>query len=303
MAWTRRVLEDCLGVGRDERLLVLTDPGMEGLARELFEAARCDRSLMVVEPRERHGEEPPEPAAAAMRAADAVVALTSWSISHTRARERACRAGTRVASMPGATRETLERAVDVDYGDLRRRARELAERLTEAEEAVLITGDGARLRLNLSGREGIPDDGDLREPGSFGNLPAGEAFIAPVEGSAEGELVIDGSVAPDGRLDGPLRLRIREGRIVDADGPGDLEFLRLVREAEGGDVVCELGIGVNPGAKLCGNPLEDEKALGTVHVGFGDNSTFGGENASEVHLDAVIVRHRLYLDGERVSPP
>ncbi len=303
MSWARKILEECLRVEEDERLLVLTDPEMEELAREVFEAADCDRSLMVVEPRERHGEEPPGPAAAAMREADAVVALTSWSITHTRARKEACEAGARVASMPGATRGMLERAVDVDYGRLRRRARELSELLTEASEAELVTGDGARLYLDLSDRDGIPDDGDLREPGAFGNLPAGEAFVAPIEDSAEGELVIDGSVAPDGLLDEPVRLEVSGGRVVDASGPDDLEFLRLIEEAEGGDVVCELGIGVNPGAKLRGNPLEDEKALGTVHVGFGDNSTFGGENESEVHLDAVITDFELYLDGEKVAPP
>ncbi|WP_457614353.1 aminopeptidase [Methanopyrus sp.] len=300
MGWAERVVRECLGLSEGERFLVLTDSGMEGLGRELFEAAEmADRALVIVDPRETHGEEPPDHVAAMMRCSDAVAAVTSWSISHTNARRRACEAGARVASMPGLTRETAERAIDVDYEELRRSSRKLAELLTEASEVRLVTSAG-ELVMDISGRKALADDGDLREPGEFGNLPAGEAFTAPVEGSAEGRVRIDGSVALDGILDEPLELEVSGGRIVETSRD-DLEFVRLIRRIENGEVLCELGVGTNPGAKLCGVVLEDEKVYGTVHVGFGDNSTFGGRVSSRVHLDAVIKEFELYLDGELVA--
>ncbi|WP_148688582.1 aminopeptidase [Methanopyrus sp. SNP6] len=206
MGWAERVVRECLGLSEGERFLVLTDPGMEELGRELFEAAEgTDRALVIIDPRETHGEEPPDHVAAMMRSSNAVAAVTSWSISHTEARRRTCEAGARVASMPGLTRDTAERAIDVDYKRLRSLSRGLAERLTEASEARLVTPAG-ELVIDISGREALADDGNLRDPGEFGNLPAGEAFVAPIEGSAEGHVQIDGSVAPDGILDEPIKL-------------------------------------------------------------------------------------------------
>ncbi len=299
--WTYRILHDYFRVSQGEEILVLTDPRKEDLARKLYETARhehLDAALMIVRARHRHGEEPPRHAAEAMKGADVVAAITSWSITHTDARKRACEAGTRVATMPGLTEGTARRAIDIDPRPMRKITRRLADALTEASEAELITEEGCRLTMELEGREAIPDDGDLSKPGSFGNLPAGEAFIAPVEGTAEGQIAVR-SVAPDGLMDEPVVITVEEGRLVDVE-PENLEFSLLVKETENGDWLAELGVGTNPGAKLVGLVLEDEKVYGTAHVAFGDNHTFGGEIESDVHLDVVAVKPTLKLDGKTV---
>lgn len=55
-----------------------------------------------------------------------------------------------------------------------------------------------------------------------------------------------------------------------------------------GNVVCELGIGMNPGVTdLCGYEVLDEKMIGTFHIALGKNDMFGGKNDSLVHLDFV----------------
>lgn len=71
--------------------------------------------------------------------------------------------------MPELTREIAERAIDVDYEELRRLSRELAELLTEASEVRLVTPAG-ELVMDIGGREALADDGNLRDPGEFGNL-------------------------------------------------------------------------------------------------------------------------------------
>ena len=119
-------------------------------------------------------------------AADVVLAPTVQSLSHTAARKAATEAGARVATLPGVTEEMLARVMSADMDGLRRKGRAIAELLTAGREARITCPNGSDLRLGLEGRTGIPDAGELTEPGAFGNLPCGEGFIAPVEGTRRG---------------------------------------------------------------------------------------------------------------------
>ena len=60
----------------------------------------------------------------------------------------------------------------------------------------------------------------LDRPGAFGNLPAGEVFIAPLATGADGVCVIDRSIAlaGEGLVDEPIRLTFERGRIVAVEG-------------------------------------------------------------------------------------
>ena len=118
------------------------------------------------------------------------------------------------------------------------------------------------------------DDGALTEPRAFGNLPAGEGFIAPLNGEGT---IIASSLAPLGLTDEPASLTLRDGRIVAAEGGLGPEYLkRLQAHGELGTNLAELGVGTNDRAQLTGNVLEDEKILGTVHVAFGASAGIGG---------------------------
>ena len=118
-----------------------------------------------------------------MAAADVVLAPTVQSLSHTAARKAASEAGARIATLPGVTEEMLARVMSADMEGLRRKGRAIADALTRGTEAQITCPNGSELRIGLEGREAIPDDGDLTEPGAFGNLPCGEGFIAPLEGT------------------------------------------------------------------------------------------------------------------------
>src|SRR5438552_1910799 len=175
------VVRECLSVGAGEDVLVVADPGTRGLGEALAAAAAeagGDAVLALMEPRATDGSEPPPPIGAALAAADVFVAPTSRSLSHTQARKRASEAGARGATMPGVTAEMLARVMDVDFGALRERSGVVAALLDQADEAHLTCPQGSDMRLDLSGRAGIADDGDLSAPGAFGNLPCGEGFIA-----------------------------------------------------------------------------------------------------------------------------
>ena len=72
----------------------------------------------------------------------------------------------------------------------------------------------------------------------------------------------------------------------------------LTAHGEDGTNVAELGIGTNEKAKLTGNLLEDEKILGTCHVAFGASAAIGGTVQVPVHLDCVVMRPDVSVDGE-----
>ena len=303
----RTIIETNLGLGEDETLLVVTDDATREVGELFYEAARAlgRRALILQMPVGRvAGEEPPAAVAAAMREADVALCPTKQSITHTNARIEAAKAGTRVVTMPGITVDMLrDGAACADYAEVERRTRELTERLTTARTAR-IEKDGHVLELSLEGRAGVASPGVYREPGASGNFPSGEAYIAPVEDAANGSVVIDGSMVGIGTLAEPLVATIERGRLVrmeggDANGPYAEQLAVLFERPENG-TVAELGIGTNEAAKLCGIILEDEKLYGTVHVAFGTNTSFGGATKADCHLDGIVLRPTLYLDGTLV---
>ena len=217
-----------------------------------------------------------------------VVALSNYSTSHTIFRKLLTKAGVRYASMPLFEEQMLTGSVLVSPDKLRSITLPLAQLLSEAVECRITTKDGTELTMSLEGREALADIGDLSFPGAFSNLPAGEAFIAPVEGTASGQMVIHW--APTKRLEKPVVIHIEDGLAVDVrgDDPHVSELLSAFEGIENARNVAELGIGTNPKASKPDNILEAEKILGTIHVAFGDNHTFGGRTKASFHQDYVV---------------
>lgn len=298
----RTVVRDCLGVRPDEDVLVVCNPATRELGdalRNEAEAAGAEAVLAVMTERESHAGEPPATIADAMVAADVLLAPTVQSLSHTAARKRATESGTRTATLPGATVEMLARVMSDDMDKLRHRGHRVAELLDQGAEARLTCDHGSDLTLGLQGRRAIPDAGELTETGAFGNLPCGEGFIAPA--TAEGILIVDGSIAGVGRVSEPVRLTIEDGHLVDATGEEGSRLMELLTvHGKDGTNVAELGIGTNEKAILTGNILEDEKILGTAHVAFGASAAIGGNVQVPVHLDVVSLRPEVTIDGTPV---
>lgn len=297
------VIADCLGVREGEEVLVIANPATIGLGERFRgEAGRlgADGVLALIAERAESGTEPPHSVAAAMVAADVVLCPTVQSLSHTAARRAASEAGSRIATLPGVTEEMLGRVMSADMEGLRRRGAAIAERLTRGSEARVTCANGSDLRLDLDQREAIADAGDLTAPGAFGNLPCGEGFIAPIEGTARGRLVVDGTIASIGRVSELVELEVEGGHLVGAAGAEGERLLELLRThgGEQGTNVAELGIGTNEKAELTGELLEDEKILGSCHVAFGASAAIGGTVQVSVHLDCVVLRPDVSVDGE-----
>ena len=297
----RIAVQTCMGVKRGESVVVVTDPPRLKIAEALIDAARAvdaEAILMCMRTRGRHGEEPPKAVAAAMRAADVVLAPTTYSLTHTQARREACEAGARVATMPMITERMMCRgAMLADYAEVGKLTKKLAKLFDGASEIRVTTRAGTILDLSIAGRETYADTGVYHEPGEWGNLPAGEAFIAPVEGSANGKIVIDGGMANLPR--GELEIWVKNGKAIEISGTHAAELIERFNEVgRKAYWLAEFGVGTNPKARIGESVIEAEKVLGTCHVAFGDNSTFGGRIRAGIHLDGILRRPTIELDGK-----
>lgn len=298
------ILKTCLNIRKNEVVLIVTDDNKLEVAAELESAVRqLSGEVLVIKmkPRSHHAEEPPKAVAYAMRSAGVVIAPTTMSLTHTDARKKACEAGARVATMPGITMEMLrEGAFLADYSKIKVKTEKIAKLLTKASKIRIKTSLGSDFSTSLRGRKGIADSGIMTKKGAFGNLPAGEAFIAPVEGSSSGVLVFDGSFSSLGVLREPLKLQIEKGKVTSCEGSDAERMMQILKKYKNASNVAEIGIGTNEKARLIGNVLEDEKVFGTAHAALGDNHTFGGKTKAEVHLDGIIKRSNVWLDGRQI---
>jgi leucyl aminopeptidase (aminopeptidase T) len=300
----KTVVRQCMGIQPGEDVLVVCNPVTEeigALMRIEAQGDGADATLAVISERDSAAAEPPRAVAAAMAAADVVLAPTIQSLSHTAARKAASEAGVRVGSLPGVTEDMLARLMTSDLEEIRRRGWALVTALNRGTEARITCRHGSDLRIGLGGRLGIVDAGELGNRGAFGNLPCGEGFIAPLEGTTEGTLVVDGSIAEIGLLDTPVSLTVREGHLVEATGSDGAQLMEMLTlHGPEATNVAELGIGTNEEAILTGNILEDEKIFGTCHVAFGASAAIGGTVQVPVHLDCVVLEPTIEIDGETI---
>ena len=299
----KTVIETCLGLKPDERLLIITDTATDPVIGDsLLKYAHRrsnDAVLLTMKERDYNGEEPPDLVKAAMLEADAIIAPTKRSLTHTDARINACKRGARIISMPGITAEMFgSGGMMADYIELDRMIRSVRPLFEDAREVRVRSTAGCDLILDVTDCEWQIDSGICREPGIGVNLPAGELFVAPR--GADGIAIIDGTVAGLEEEDTLLEVEIRERRAVSITGRGSEKLKDLLDRA--GDAaynIAEFGVGMNPEARLIRNILEDEKVMGTVHIAFGTSAAFGGDVNAGIHLDCIIRDPEIYLDGER----
>ncbi|MGE5893817.1 MAG: aminopeptidase, partial [bacterium] len=230
------------------------------------------------------------------KAVQVVIALSHYSTSHTRFRDfltRIC--GTRYASMPLFEVEMLEGAMNVDWKALARRTREIMKVINQAEIIGVKTPNGTHIEFSKKGRKADADTGILTRPGSFGNLPAGEVYLPPLEGTARGMLVVEWG--PTRRLSSPITAFVENGSVVEVQGsdPYADTLREKLEERKENRNIAEFGIGTNENATRPHNILEAEKILGTIHIAFGDNSTFGGTVRTPFHQDFVFFRPTVLL--------
>ena len=298
-------LKDYLGLSPDETLLVISDSELRNIGLLFHEAAReiCFESIYAeIKPRERNGQEPPSQIADLMKNVDVILCPTSKSLTHTEARREASKLGVRVGTMPGITLDTIVRCFSAKPEKIVELSSKIGSLLRKTAAVRITTKLGTDITLPMKGRRILESTGVLNTIGESGNLPSGEVYLAPWERKSAGRVVFDGSFAGIGLLDNPIVVDIRDGfakRITGGDEAAKLSelFKQAGRDA---NAVAEFGIGTNYKAKLCGNILEDEKVMGTVHIAFGNNISMGGKISVPSHVDGIIKKPTVYFDNDLI---
>lgn len=296
---------DCMGMKPGETVLVITDEPLRKIGYALWRAAKDqgnEAMLVEIVPRKTNGENPPPQIAELMTKVDLVLCPTSRSLTHTDARRAASAVGVRIGTLPGVTEEIMVRCMNADYHAIADRTHRLCKML-EASSAVRVTSPaGTNITMPIKGRKAHASTGLFREKGLWGNLPTGEAYLAPVEGVSNGVVVVDGSMAGVGMVKEPIRIEVRDGFAEEVTGGPEAKRLVELFAPHGkpARTVAEFGIGTNDKAILSGVILEDEKVMGTIHIAFGDNASMGGSVHIASHLDGLVKSPDVWFDDRQI---
>lgn len=298
-------IRDCMGAQQDEKILVITDEPLRTLGYSLWKAAKDfgnDVLLTEILPRKSNGEEPPPEVAELMKRFDVAFCPTSKSLTHTDARRAASALGVRIATLPGVTEEIMVRCMNADYNAIAKRTHVLCAMMEKTSVIRVTSPAGTDVSMPIRGRTAHASSGLFREKGQSGNLPTGEAYLAPLEHQSNGVVVVDGSFATVGIVKTPIRIVVKDGYATEISGGAEAEQLKKLLEPHGRDAynVAEFGIGTNDRAIITGKIIEDEKVMGTIHIAFGDNKSMGGTVRVASHLDGLVKQPTVWFDGTMI---
>jgi leucyl aminopeptidase (aminopeptidase T) len=305
----RLLVETCAKVKAGEKVLVVADDEafpirMGSLLMDVASSLGAESVLSIMKMRPGAATEPPAAIATAMKNVDVMMYITNrHGLAHTNARKDATAAGVRTYQMVAVPEDYLLR--DITSADIQRITDctlKFAEKLTAATRARVTSPFGTDITMSLEGRQAI-----AIHPLStrVGGLPDyAEAAIAPVEGTAEGTLMVDiGFLGWEYIFKEPLRCLVKSGKVVDVSGyEEDAKKLRkIITSDENASNIAELGIGTSHTIpRVYRATRRDGGMSGNVHMAVGRNNDIGGQTWSGVHHDGLMTRSTVELDGEIV---
>lgn len=333
-------MRDCLGLRSGEEVLILTNfenPDSFEISRALFDATKAigGKPVIMVQESKTSVDYAENVVLKAMEAApDIIISISSFKMGkdpygvhvgyvgkdgqkYEHIFHRLMHGDRRIRGFwsPGVTKDTFERTVAVDYAEMRSIAGKLKEVLDSGESVRVTAPAGTDVTFSIKGREAKLDDGDMSAPGSGGNLPAGEAFISPANGTAEGVICFDGTmdlITSSPIPEVPVRVVFKDGFVTEVTGDTTaaklLEVIKLgemkAREIGNAEMernarnLGEMGIGINYAARMVGNMLEDEKVGKTVHFAIGMN--YDNDAKAFIHQDCLVKEPSVWVDGRQI---
>ncbi len=289
-------LKNCLKIKPAEKILIVTDNKKIKIARK-FEAASRELAknvdLILMKPTKQHGNEPENWVADAMKKFDVIIAITRYSITHTKAARDAAKTA-RVASLPNFIEEMYD-SLFVDYDKIERISKKLAKIMDKGKNVHLTTPSGTKLNFSIEGHKGTVSC-IFNSKKKIINLPTGESYTYPK--NMNGTLIFD---SYNKLIRKPTKLIIRKNRIIEFEKSQNGNIMKKILSADkNARYAAEFGIGTNYKARIIGNVLQDEKAVGTCHIAFGNNMSFGGRNKSSVHIDVMLFKPTIKVGNKIV---
>jgi leucyl aminopeptidase (aminopeptidase T) len=304
------LLRDCLNLGQNENLIIVTDTNLMDIADFLFNLSselKAEPVLVRMSPREAPGVEPPIPVSASMKTADAIMMLTSYTLAPTVARAESQAAGARILSLGGYSWDVLaSKPLRTDFLKIKPLVEKIANKISKSSLVNVTTDAGTNFSMRVDGRVTHALHNICHEPGTMGSPPDVEVYVAPLEDYTSGVVFIDGAInlIEFGLIKESVKMEINNGVVIYIEGGEEAKrFSNLLESFQDPNMymIGELGIGLNPNAELVGNPLIDEGVLGTAHIALGLNYTYGGKiRSAKTHIDCVFKDPTIELDGEKI---
>jgi leucyl aminopeptidase (aminopeptidase T) len=306
----KHILFHCGGLNKHDNLLLIFDRNSKSLANLFVEFSK-DIAKKInkyeIKKQNNHGDKISKELEGLMIKASLIICMTKFSLAHSKARTKASKKGARFLSLPGYDKKfILDKSINVNYKNYYTETKKITNLLTKSKNLTITTLKGTKLFLKTQNRKGNCCPGYVEKPGDLGSPPDIESNISPVENFSNGKIIIDGSIAdPKIRL---LRekvvLTISKGKISNYFTKNkkvmkNLDKIFLNRDKKR-RILAEFGIGINHKSKLTGNMLTDEGCRGTVHFGFGSNSTVGGKNSVNFHLDFIMKKPTVLIDDKKI---
>jgi leucyl aminopeptidase (aminopeptidase T) len=314
----RNAVEVCMGVGRDEKVLILTDAEREHIGHAIAQECELREArvhlLKIEDFIQRPALHLPE---ALIETVDEIGPDVSFYVGTKQEVELAFQQPymkhviyelkARHGHMIGIDDRCMAEGMAADYEEIARLTGQVTEIVKEARlvEVQAPSGTDVRAKLDPSRLRWHPCTGIYHSPGEWGNLPEGETFTSPaeLEGVLGAEILGDHFSEKYGVLETPMRFEVAASRVRKVAHPDDAmraDMEKYLAQQENSNRAGEFAIGTNVALnELSGNLLQDEKIPG-VHVAFGHPypEETGADWDCPSHCDVVATRSTIKVDGQ-----
>jgi len=301
-----------LNCKKGDKVLLVADTRTEPLVWQAFAAAAKELDLIytvaIMEPLPFHHAEPTPQIADAMMNADFVHLLTSKGFVHCSACHKAMQKRVKMLASEQITVDMMrEGAATADYRAMNVVGRKLYDILCAGETYHVSSKTGTDLRSSIKGRSSWLVAGIVLEQPALDLLacgfPDGEVGMSPIEDSEEGYVVWDTSAHQLGILDKPIKMKVEKGWVKGIEGGKSADELKRYLDEHGDENAWRIGevsLGINPKSRVTGLMREDKKIAGCSHIAMGMNTDTGGIVDSKIHLDGVIKKVTVVVDGRMI---
>ncbi len=300
-----KTLYDCLRIKAKESVLILVDEFNREIGQKFLKKSqtkKIDAALLEVGIINNRNPEPSPTIQRIAKQVSAVIVLTGYPLLHSKFKNSVCHNGGRILFINNFSEESFVRTMAKNHETVENKSRRFADLFSISKEIHLTTNGGTDLTFRIARHKGLVHTCQVKTPGSFSYMPAGEASVTPDRGTAHGFIVVDGSIPTIGKIENPVEIHVKDGSSYKLSGKGEAEKLRKILKPFGKPArnIAEFGIGTNPNAILTGDSIEDEKALGTAHIALGNPNFEGGSLKNYLHLDLILKKPTIKMDGHLV---
>lgn len=303
----KNIVLRCGNLKSKEKVLIIYDKTTKNLLKYFIKIIKLKTTridISQIPEAKNDGVEPPLKIKKKMRISDLIICLTKKSLAHTNARKVANKLGAKYLSLADYSLTVLKnKATQVNFKNYFRDAEKLTKILNKGKIIKVSTKIGTNLKFYIKNRKANFAPGICNKKGSLASPPDSEVNIAVIEDKSYGVAVIDGSVTTQeiGKLKSPIILKIEKGFVTNIKGKkGNVLKKIFSNNNKKARIIGEFGIGLNHKAKIIGNMLVDEGSRGNIHLGIGSNSTIGGKNKVNFHLDHVIKKPSVFIDDCKI---